>query len=76
MHGQRRPAVGDAVLFVAGKDPKGCPRAVHLRLAGDMTLDRAAIRIKPRKAAEQARPTIEWLTNHCVGPAALQAGGC
>jgi len=78
IHGERRPAVGDSVLFVAGKDAQGRPRALHVRLAGEMTLDRATIRIKPRKSAEralQARPPSSRFANNPARQATLTAGG-
>ncbi|AHY41551.1 DUF1294 domain-containing protein [Stutzerimonas decontaminans] len=56
VHGERRPLVGDRVLFVAGRDPQGRLRAEHLRLDAPMTLDQPAIRQRPasqRKPAEQ-----------------------
>ncbi len=48
MRGERRPKLGDEVLYVVKDDDDGRPRATHLRLASDMTLDHASIRIKPR----------------------------
>ncbi|VXD00483.1 conserved membrane hypothetical protein [Pseudomonas sp. 8Z] len=47
MRGERRPQVGDEVLYVAGRDAQGRPRAEHMRLAGELSLDRQAIRRKP-----------------------------
>lgn len=58
MRGDRRPQPGDEVLFIAGRDERGRPRAEHLRLAGELSLDRQAIRRKPKtpgKAAPVAR---------------------
>lgn len=51
MRGERRPVPGDEVLYVQGQDEKGRPRAEHLRLAGEMSLDRPAIGRKPRSPA-------------------------
>lgn len=60
VHGERRPLVGDRVLYVSGRDPQGRLRAEHLRLDAPPTLDQPAIRQRPgsqRKPAEQqARP--------------------
>lgn len=60
VHGERRPLVGDRVLYVSGRDPQGRLRAEHLRLDAPLTLDQPAIRQRPgsqRKPAEQqARP--------------------
>ncbi|HEY1029436.1 MAG TPA: DUF1294 domain-containing protein [Pseudomonas sp.] len=58
MRGERRPVPGDEVLYVQGRDEKGRLRAEHLRLAGEMSLDRPAIRRKPRPASPpEARKT-------------------
>lgn len=60
VRGERRPLVGDRVLYVSGRDPQGRLRAEHLRLDAPLTLDQPAIRQRPgsqRKPAEQqARP--------------------
>ncbi|MDM8349683.1 cold shock and DUF1294 domain-containing protein [Pseudomonas sp. sp1636] len=48
LRGDRRPVAGDQVLYSAGKDQQGRVRAEHIRLAGDLSLDRPAIRRKPR----------------------------
>jgi len=60
VHGERRPLVGDRVLYVSGRDPQGRLRAEHLRLDAPLTLDQPAIRQRPgsqRKPDEQqARP--------------------
>jgi len=60
VHGERRPLVGDRVLYVSGRDPQGRLRAEHLRLDAPLTLDQPAIRQRSgsqRKPAEQqARP--------------------
>ncbi|WP_068827701.1 DUF1294 domain-containing protein [Pseudomonas sp. BMS12] len=47
VRGERRPQVGDAVLYVAGADAQGRPRAQHMRHEG-LSLDRPAIRRKPK----------------------------
>ncbi|WP_010490280.1 DUF1294 domain-containing protein [Pseudomonas sp. S9] len=49
MRGDRRPLVGDKVLYIASRDDKGRIRAEHLRLAGELSLDQPSIRRKPRK---------------------------
>lgn len=51
MRGKRRPEVGDQVLYIEGRDEKGRPRAEHLRLAGELSLDRPAIRRKTKPAS-------------------------
>ncbi|MGG2397842.1 DUF1294 domain-containing protein [Pseudomonas sp. SH1-B] len=56
MRGERRPQLGDEVLFIEGRDQRGRPRAEHLRLAGGLSLDNQAIRRKPRNA-DTATPT-------------------
>lgn len=58
VHGERRPVVGDQVLFTAGRDERGRWRAEHVRLAGELSLDQPQIRVKPRAAApvRKARP--------------------
>ena len=38
VHGERRPLVGDRVLYVSGRDPQGRLRAEHLRLDAPLTL--------------------------------------
>ncbi|WP_070887853.1 DUF1294 domain-containing protein [Pseudomonas sp. D1-3] len=60
MRGDRRPAVGDQVLFVAGRDERGRPRAEHVRLAGELAIDQPQIGVKPgtgKPSAKAARPT-------------------
>lgn len=47
MRGERRPQAGDEVLYVEGRDAQDRPRAEHMRLAGELSLDRQAIRRKP-----------------------------
>ncbi|MDX5372452.1 MAG: DUF1294 domain-containing protein [Pseudomonadaceae bacterium] len=55
MRGDSRPQVGDAVVYVAGSDAQGRPRAQHMRHAG-LSLDRPAIRRKPKESARASRP--------------------
>ena len=47
VHGERRPLVGDRVLYVVGRDSQGRLRAEHLRLDAPLTLDQPAIRQRP-----------------------------
>ncbi|WP_276486616.1 DUF1294 domain-containing protein [Ectopseudomonas mendocina] len=54
MRGDRRPQLGDEVLFIQGRDPRGRPRAEHMRLAGALSLDRQAIRRKPKRPGKGA----------------------
>ncbi|WP_454255429.1 DUF1294 domain-containing protein [Pseudomonas sp. Marseille-Q8238] len=60
MRGDRRPEVGQAVLYVAGKDERGRPRAEHMR-GEALSLDRPAIRRKPQPArpVKSAKRTVE-----------------
>jgi len=53
MRGERRPEAGEAVLYVAERDQQGRLRASHMRSEG-LSLDRPAIRRKPRPAAVQS----------------------
>lgn len=55
MRGERRPQAGDDVLYVEGRDAQGRPRAEHMRLAGELSLDHQAIRRKPT-TRQGARP--------------------
>ena len=48
LRGERRPVAGDAVLYVAGHDPKGRLRAEHVRLDAPISLDDPSIRQRPR----------------------------
>ncbi|WP_339463095.1 DUF1294 domain-containing protein [Pseudomonas sp. EA_105y_Pfl2_R69] len=48
MRGDRRPVAGDRVMYIAGQDAQGRARAEHIRVAGELALDRPAIRRKPR----------------------------
>ncbi|MFV9657517.1 DUF1294 domain-containing protein [Pseudomonas sp. NY15366] len=54
MRGDRRPQPGDEVLYIEGRDEHGRLRAEHLRLAGELSLDRQAIRRKPKSAVQTA----------------------
>jgi uncharacterized membrane protein YsdA (DUF1294 family)/cold shock CspA family protein len=54
MRGERRPQVGDNLLYVEGRDARGRPRAEHMRLAGAPSLDRPAIRRQPRTPRQPA----------------------
>ena len=62
VHGERRPLVGDRVLYVTGRDPQGRLRAEHLRLDAPLTLDQPAIRQRPssqrQKSERQDRPRV------------------
>ncbi len=59
VRGDARPEAGSTVYYVSGKDERGRPRAEHMRGEG-LSIDRAAIRRKPRssekRAAGQQRP--------------------
>jgi uncharacterized membrane protein YsdA (DUF1294 family)/cold shock CspA family protein len=55
MRGDSRPQVGDTVLYVGGSDAQGRPRAQHMRHAG-LSLDRPAIRRKPKESAQSSKP--------------------
>lgn len=52
MRGERRPKTGETVLYLAERDPQGRMRARHMRF-DELSLDRPAIRRKPRPAAAQ-----------------------
>ena len=52
MRGDRRPQPGDAVLFIEGRDERGRPRAEHLRLAGELSLDHQTIRRRPKPTSQ------------------------
>jgi len=75
MRGDRRPQPGDDVLFIEGRDPHGRPRAEHLRLAGELSLDRQAIRRKPKSpssAASVARKTPARSAHKAVAKGSIQ----
>lgn len=55
VRGERRPQVGDQVMYVAGRDDQGRLRAEHLRLAGELAIDLPKIRQKPRQAEAVTR---------------------
>lgn len=57
MRGDRRPQPGDEVLFIEGRDERGRPRAEHLRLAGELSLDRQSIRRKPKTPGKASTTT-------------------
>lgn len=50
MRGERRPKAGETVLYLAERDLQGRLRARHMRL-DELSLDRPAIRRRPRPAA-------------------------
>lgn len=54
MRGDRRPVAGDKVMYIAGKDAQGRARAEHIRVAGELALDRPAIRRKPHSGKPAA----------------------
>lgn len=68
VRGERRPELGDKVLFVPGKDRDGRPRAEHMRGAG-LAIDRPAIRRKPR-AAKQSAPRAKAQPRRTTAPRA------
>lgn len=47
MRGDRRPVAGDQVMYLPGQDAQSRARAKQIRLAGELALDRPAIRRKP-----------------------------
>ncbi|MBV2133020.1 DUF1294 domain-containing protein [Pseudomonas sp. MAP12] len=53
MRGERRPVPGETVLFIAERDQQGRARASHMRF-DELSLDRPAIRRKPRQAEQPA----------------------
>ncbi|QNG99251.1 DUF1294 domain-containing protein [Pseudomonas sediminis] len=75
MRGDRRPQPGDEVLFITGRDERGRPRAEHLRLAGELSLDRQAIRRKPKapgKAAPATRKPVAKPTQRSAAQGTIQ----
>jgi uncharacterized membrane protein YsdA (DUF1294 family)/cold shock CspA family protein len=75
MRGDRRPQPGDEVLFIEGRDQRGRPRAEHLRLAAELSLDREAIRRKPKtssKAAPAARKSATRSTHRAARQGSIQ----
>ncbi|SDT11206.1 Uncharacterized membrane protein YsdA, DUF1294 family [Halopseudomonas xinjiangensis] len=56
MRGDARPAAGDAVFYVPGRDAQGRPRAEHMRSEA-LAVDRLAIRRKPRQDRRSAKTT-------------------
>ncbi|MBC9250795.1 cold-shock protein [Pseudomonas alcaligenes] len=58
MRGAQRPQPGQTVLYIAGRDERGRPRAEHMRSEG-LSLDRPAIRRKPQSgsSAKPGKPT-------------------
>ena len=75
MRGDRRPQPGDEVLFITGRDERGRPRAEHLRLAGELSLDRQAIRRKPKapgKAAPATRKPVAKPTHRSATQGSIQ----
>lgn len=81
MRGDRRPVAGDRVMYIAGKDAQGRARAEHIRVAGELALDRPAIRRKPhpgkpaapasKAKARQAMPTRDGGAIQHLGPKLL-----
>lgn len=65
MRGDRRPVAGDKVMYIAGKDAQGRARAEHIRVAGELALDRPAIRRKPRPG----KPAVAAASNSRARPA-------
>ena len=73
MRGDSRPQVGDAVVYVAGSDAQGRPRAQHMRHAG-LSLDRPAIRRKPAGAAKSPKPAAAKTSRPARGERPPQSG--
>ncbi len=71
VRGERRPELGDKVLFVPGKDKNGRPRAEHMRGAG-LAIDRPAIRRKPRGAKPAAHAAKVRSRRHNPPPSKAQ----
>jgi len=51
MRGTRRPAQGDRVFYISGRNNDGRLRATHIRLDEGLSLDEPAIRRKPSAVA-------------------------
>ncbi|MDG9922999.1 MULTISPECIES: DUF1294 domain-containing protein [unclassified Pseudomonas] len=73
MRGDSRPQVGDTVVYVAGSDAQGRPRAQHMRHAG-LSLDRPAIRRKPAGTAKSSKPATPKSTRPARGERSTQPG--
>ena len=79
MRGERRPQTGDDVLYVEGRDAQGRPRAEHMRLAGELSLDHRKPTPKqgarpdaPRKASRATRrKQVESPGRHLTAKVAL-----
>lgn len=81
MRGDRRPVAGDRVMYIAGKDAQGRARAEHIRVAGELALDRPAIRRKPQPGkpaapvskakARQVKPARDGGAIQHLGPKLL-----
>lgn len=68
MRGDARPNQGETVLYLAGRDEQGRPRATHMR-GESLSIDRPAIRRKPRvKAATVASGVASTQAAHKAGP--------
>jgi uncharacterized membrane protein YsdA (DUF1294 family)/cold shock CspA family protein len=73
MRGDSRPQVGEAVVYVAGKDAQGRPRAQHMRHAG-LSLDRPAIRRKPAAPGKPSKPAASASARRTGAERSLQPG--
>lgn len=56
VRGDKRPQVGDQVMYVPGSDAQGRSRAQHMRHI-ELSLDRPAIRRKPLRAEAERQST-------------------
>ncbi|MBV2206424.1 MAG: DUF1294 domain-containing protein [Pseudomonas sp.] len=72
VHGERRPLVGDRVLYVPGRDTQGRLRAEHLRLDAPLTLDQPKIRQRPAGDSRPARPRAPARTPRQAGSGAIR----
>src|SRR5690606_28271543 len=73
MRGDSRPQVGDTVLYIAGSDAQGRPRAQHMRHAG-LALDRPAIRRKPVESAKPRKASAGPVTRQSRAARPAQPG--
>lgn len=71
MRGERRPAPGDTLLFVAERDAQGRLRARHMRF-DELSLDRPAIRRKPRPVAARPEPEARGKRRDKAGSPAIR----
>lgn len=73
VRGDRRPLVGDSVMYVASLDPQGRMRAEHMRNAASLAIDQPSIRRKPRAENKSGNATVAKRTPTKAKPAQKSA---